>query len=145
MKINRALTRGMFAGLCFASGVAVTVAIGQTTYPPLQVLLSSSQSILGEDIAYPAGKPIVTAAILTLQPGESTGAHKHEAPLFVMVLEGEVTVDYGPAGTKRYVKDDAFLEAFQSNHSGTNTGAEPVRILTVFAGSDAVKNTVMEE
>ena len=143
--ITRPLTRSVFAGLCFASGVAVTVALGQTSYPPLQVLLSSSQSILGEDIEYPVGKPVVTAAILTLQPGESTGMHKHEAPLFVMVLEGEVTVDYGPRGKKRYAAGDAFVEAFKTNHSGTNTGAEPVRILTVFAGSDAVKNTVKEE
>lgn len=142
---TRPLTFGVLAGLCFASGVVVTVAIGQTTYPPLQVLVSSSQSILGEDIEYPSGKPIVTAAILTLEPGESTGSHKHEAPLFVMVLEGEVTVDYGPSGTKRYVAGDAFLEAFKSDHNGANTGEEPVRILTVFAGSDAVKNTVMQE
>lgn len=143
--ITRPLTRGVFAGLCFASGVAVTVALGQTASPPLQVLMSSSQSILGEDIQYPDGKPTVTAAILTLQPGESTGMHRHEAPLFVMILEGEVTVDYGQNGMKRYVAGDAFLEAFKSNHSGANTGAEPVRILTVFAGSDTVKNTVKEE
>ena len=145
MQITKALSRGLFAGLCFASGIVVTVALAETTFPPVQVLVSSSQSILGQTIDYPAGQATMTAAIVTLQPGQSTGSHMHEAPLFVMVLEGEVTVDYGQGVTKRYVKDDAFLEAFKSNHNGTNTGSVPVRILTVYAGSDAVKNTVMEE
>ena len=145
MQITKALSRGLFAGLCFASGIVVTVALAETTFPPVQVLVSSSQSILGQTIDYPAGQATMTAAIVTLQPGQSTGSHMHEAPLFVMVLEGEVTVDYGQGVTKRYVKDDTFLEAFKSNHNGTNTGSVPVRILTVYAGSDAVKNTVMEE
>ena len=145
MQITKSLSRGLFAGLCFASGIVVTVALAETAFPPVQVLVSSSQSILGQTIDYPAGQATMTAAIVTLQPGQSTGSHMHEAPLFVMVLEGEVTVDYGQGVTKRYVKDDAFLEAFKSNHNGTNTGSVPVRILTVYAGSDSVKNTVMEE
>lgn len=132
------------AGLGFVAGIAVTMALGQTSYPPLQVLLSSSQSILGQDLTYPPGKPVITAAIVTIQPQDSTGLHRHDAPLFAMVLEGELTVDYGAAGTKRYVKDDAFIEAFQTMHDGTNTGTGPARILAVFAGSDGVKNTVME-
>ena len=145
MKITKALSKGLFAGLCFASGIAVTVALAETSFPPVEVLVSSSQTILGQTFDYPAGQATVTAAIVTLQPGQSTGSHMHEAPLFVMVLEGEVTVDYGQGVTKRYVKDDAFLEAYKSNHNGTNTGSVPVRILTVYAGSDSVKNTVMEE
>ncbi|CAM8664187.1 hypothetical protein MCEREM30_03443 [Paracoccaceae bacterium] len=62
-----------------------------------------------------------------------------------MILDGELTVDYGPDGTKVFLKNDALIEAFRTNHNGTNTGAEPVRILAVFVGSDAVKNTVMDE
>jgi quercetin dioxygenase-like cupin family protein len=145
MTLTAALKRTMIAGLLFAGGITVTVAVGQTTYPPLQVLVSSSHSILGQDIEYPPGKPVFTAAIVTLQPGESTGVHRHEAPLFAMILEGELTVDYGPEGTKVYVKDDALIEAFRTDHNGTNTGSRPVRILAVFAGSEAVKNTVMEK
>jgi quercetin dioxygenase-like cupin family protein len=130
---------------CFASGIAVSFVLAQTAYPPLQVLLSSGQSILGQDIVYPAGKPNITAAVVTIQPQESTGWHLHEAPLFAMILDGELTVDYGNGATRHYVKDDTFIEAFKSRHNGTNTGSTPVRILVVFAGSDAVKNTVKED
>lgn len=145
MTLTAALKRTAVAVMCFSAGIAVTVAVGQTTYPPLQVLVSSSQTVLGQDIVYPSGKPVITAAIVTLQPGESTGAHKHEVPLFAMILDGELTVDYGPDGTKVFAKNDALIEAFTTNHNGTNTGSEPVRILAVFVGSDAVKNTVMDE
>ena len=137
--------RILLGALCFALGIAVSFVLAQSTYPPLQVLLSSGQSILGEDIVYPAGKPNITAAFVTIQPQESTGWHLHEAPLFAMILDGELTVDYANGVTRRYVKDDTFIEAFKSRHNGTNTGSTPVRILVVFAGSDAVKNTVKED
>lgn len=145
MHLPRPLARVLLACLCFASGVGVTVAVGQSAYPPLEVLVSASQTVLGQDIEYPAGKPVITAAIVTLEPGASTGSHRHEAPLFAMVMEGELTVDYGTAGSKTYVQGDAFLEAFRTDHNGTNTGQTPVRILAVYAGSESVKNTIMAE
>lgn len=136
--------RGWLYILCFAGGLA-SMALAQTKYPPLEVLLSSSQSVLGQELAYPPGKATITAAIVTMQPGEKTGWHRHEAPLFAMVLEGELSLDYGKGITRRFVKDDTFMEAFQTSHEGTNTGNIPVRILAVFAGSDSVKNTIMDQ
>ena len=70
--------------------------------------------------------------------------HKHEAPLFGWVMEGEITVDYGDAGKKTYKKGDAFIEALESYHNGKNTGDTVTRILAVFSGADGVPNTVME-
>lgn len=130
-----------FIGAVFAAGPMQA----ESAYPKLEIILSESQTILGQDFAYPPGKAQITAAIVTLQPNESTGLHLHEAPLFAMVMQGQITVDYGDGITKVYNKDDAFIEAFHTNHNGTNTGTEPVRILTIFAGSDAVKNTVIAE
>jgi quercetin dioxygenase-like cupin family protein len=138
------MRHGWIYAVCFAAGMA-SLALAQTAYPPLQVLVSSSQTVLGQDFVYPPGKPVLTAAIVTMPPNANTGWHHHEAPLFAMILEGELTVDYGDGVTRQFKKDDAFIEAFQSRHKGTNTGDTPVRILAVFAGSDAVKNTVVED
>jgi quercetin dioxygenase-like cupin family protein len=145
MPLPQAAKQGLLAGLCFAAGIAVTMAFAKITYPPLEVLLSSSQSVLGQDLAYPTGKPVITAAIVTLMPGESTGAHLHEVPMFAMILDGEITVDYGQDRRKLFVEGDAMLEAFKTYHTGVNTGPEPVRILAVFAGSETAKNTVMQD
>jgi quercetin dioxygenase-like cupin family protein len=138
------IRRGLLYFACFTGGI-VSMALAQASYPPLQVLLSASQTTIGQEIAYPPGKPKITAAIVTMQPGEKTGWHRHEAPLFAMVLDGELTLDYGNGVTRYFKKDDTFLEAFQSSHQGTNTGDKPVRILAVFAGSESVKNTIMDE
>ncbi len=86
-------------GLAGAVGLGCGVALGRTGYPPLEVLLQGSETVLGQEIAYPAGKPVVTAAIVTMVPGQETGWHAHEAPLFAWMLEGELTVDYGPDGS----------------------------------------------
>jgi len=123
----------------------VSTAQAKDTYPPVDVLLQTSTSILGEPLEYPQGTPQITMAIVTMQPGQVTGLHEHDVPLMAYILDGEITVDYGAAGSKTYRKGDALVEAFRSPHSGTNTGDDIVRILAVFAGAEGVKNTVVTE
>ncbi|MEP5728220.1 MAG: cupin domain-containing protein [Sulfitobacter sp.] len=139
------LSRPIIAVSCLIVGVVAGVAGAKSSYPPLEVLLSTSVSVLDQPIAYPTGTPKITAAIVTMLPKQTTGWHKHEVPLFAQILEGELTVDYGPHGTKVYKKDDVFVEAFKTRHNGTNTGTVPARILAVFAGSETVKNTIVEK
>ena len=47
---------------------------------------TASETVLGEAFAYPAGKPKLSGAILTLQPGAETGWHTHGWPYFVVLL-----------------------------------------------------------
>ncbi|MGR3802089.1 cupin domain-containing protein [Marinibacterium profundimaris] len=119
-------------------------AAADDSYPPLDVLLQTTTTILGQPIAYPGGQAQITAAIVTMQPGQKTGWHDHDAPLFAYILEGEITVDYGPHGTKTYRTGDALVEALGSRHNGENTGDAPMRLLAVFAGAEGTPNTVPE-
>lgn len=116
---------------CFAQG-----------YPAVP-LLSDSKTVIGEDLAYPTtGKPMVTAAIVTLAPGEATIAHQHGVPLLAHVLEGELTVDYGTFGKKTYKQGQTFLEAMRVDHVGVNTGSTIVRILAVYMGAEGAKDVI---
>jgi quercetin dioxygenase-like cupin family protein len=109
-------------------------------YPALPVL-SAQSSIVGEPITYPRTGPArVTAAIVTILPGEKTVVHRHGAPMFAYILEGEVTVDYGAYGTRLYTKEQGFMEAMSVAHSGQNTGVIPVRILAVYMGAEGTSN-----
>lgn len=119
-------------------------AFAKDTYPPLDVLLSTSTSVIDQPLVYPDGTPKITSAIVTMIPGQETGWHHHDVPLFAYILEGELTVDYGPDGTRTYKTGDSFVEAFKSEHNGVNSGTTPVRILAVFAGSDTEPNTVVD-
>jgi quercetin dioxygenase-like cupin family protein len=132
----------LIAVVAGALGLAAGVVLARTAYPPLDVVLASGTSVIGQPIAYPDGAPEVTAAIVTLAPGQATGWHLHEVPLFGYILEGELTVDYGPDGTRTYAAGDAFLEAFGSEHDGLGTGAGPTRLLAVYMGAAGTANTV---
>jgi quercetin dioxygenase-like cupin family protein len=143
MGLRVAWGAALAAGLAGAVGLGGGFALGRTGYPPLQVLHTGGTTVLGREIAYPPGPPVVTAAIITMIPGQETGWHEHDAPLFAWMLDGELTVDYGSAGTRVYRAGDALLEAFRAPHNGRNGGTENARLLAVFMGAEGVSNTVM--
>jgi len=63
-------------------------------------------------------------------------------PLFGYILEGDLTVDYGPKGQRIYREGDGLAEAMNEPHNGRNTGQGPVRILAVFIGTEGAQETV---
>ena len=129
----------MLAGAALAGAAAGAADDG----PKVEVLLKSGATVLGQPIRYPSeGAPQVTAVIVTLEPGQETGRHHHPVPLYGQVLAGEVTIDYGDAGTKTYRAGDAFLEAVGTWHNGRNSGKQTLHILAVFIGVEGVPNTV---
>ena len=134
-----------------AAALAIAVLGALITSPPrahsrdqVLSLLSTTQTILGQPVVYPTESPAkVAAAIISMQPGEETGWHQHDVPMFGYVLEGEVTVDYGAKGTHVYRRGDAMVEAIDVPHNGRNTGKGETRILSVFMGAEGVPNTEM--
>ncbi len=121
-----------------------SVAQAKDSYPPLDVLLSTSETIIAQPFTYPEGEARITAVVVTMLPGKETGWHHHEVPLFAYILEGELTVDYGAHGTRLYRAGDSLIEAFKTRHNGRNTGAVPVRLIAMFAGAEGAANTVMD-
>jgi quercetin dioxygenase-like cupin family protein len=108
------------------------------------VLLDTGTTTLGQKLSYPAGAAHVKSVIIAMQPGEQSGWHQHDVPMFCYMLEGEITVDYGKSGTRTYRKGDALMEAVDLVHDGRNTGVGVARVLVVFMGADGVPDTVME-
>ena len=130
----------MFA-LALLAAVAVPAAAQDTSYQNLLTpLLSGNQTIIDQTIAYPEGTPKVTAAIVIIPPGKDTGWHTHDVPLFVYILEGEVTVDYGSKGVKVYKAGEALLEAENWPHNGMNKTDDLVRIFAVYMGAEGLAN-----
>jgi len=116
----------------------------ENSYPPVDVLLQTETTIIGQQIVYPDGAAQITAAIVTMQPGQVTGWHRHEAPLTAHMLEGELTIDYGEDGKRVYREGDTLIEALGSRHNGENTGVGIARIFVVFSGAVGTLNTVSE-
>jgi len=101
-------------------------------------VIDASQTILGQQLAYPVGTAEITAVIIAIPPGGQTGWHLHAVPLFGYILEGTLTVDYGDKGTHVYAAGDGLLEAVNWPHNGMNKGSVPVRILAVYAGAKGI-------
>lgn len=115
-------------------------------YRHVEPLLDTTTSNLGQPLVYPdRGAAQIKSLIVTLEPGEETGWHRHPVLTYGHVLGGEVTVDYGEAGTKIYRKGDTFLEAFDIPHNGRNSGSMPLSILVVFMGSTELPDVVQTE
>jgi quercetin dioxygenase-like cupin family protein len=108
----------------------------------LTPLIQGGADVLGNPLAYPDGHVDITAAIVEVPPGGSTGWHSHEVPLFAYILEGELTVDYGEKGRRTYSAGSSVLEAMNWPHNGTNTGEVPMRLLAVYMGGGGKANTL---
>jgi quercetin dioxygenase-like cupin family protein len=109
---------------------------------PVTPLLSTGTTVIGEPIVYPSGAPAqVTAAVVTLLPGQETGWHTHGVPVVGYVIDGELSVDYGEKGVRVYRAGDAVIEAIGVAHNGRNTGSGPMRILAVFIGAEGMQGT----
>lgn len=129
------------AALTLAFPLAVRAEDQSTTYQNLLTpILSGNTTILDQTIAYPAGTPKITAAIVAIPPGGETGWHTHAVPLFAYILEGALTVDYGAKGVKVYEAGGGVLEAMNWPHNGTNKGDVPVRLIAVYMGAEDEAN-----
>ena len=105
-------------------------------------LFKSDKTIMDEPIVYPIGAPAeLTTGIVSLMPGDETGWHTHGVPLTGIVLEGELTVDYGARGKRIYRTGDSLAEAISVPHNGRNTGDGVMRLFAVFIGAKGVPMT----
>jgi quercetin dioxygenase-like cupin family protein len=124
----------LLALAAFLVGPSALAADGpsQGPYGSVKELLRTGTSTIGEPLRYPAGAPSVRTVVVTLAPGETTAKHHHDVPVFIYMLEGEVSVDYEGHGKKVYRAGDAFMEAMAAPHAATNVGKTQVRILATF-------------
>ncbi len=135
------------AAALLSGALLCALAIGKETVAreppsPAAPLLRTGTTIVGEPVVYPTGAPAqVTAAVVSLAPGEETGWHTHGMPVVGYMIEGELTVDYGEKGQRVYRAGEALMEAIAVAHNGRNTGSGPVRILAVFIGAEGLTPT----
>jgi len=141
--------KSVMRALCRLALVVATLNIAAARaddYRQVQPLLDTTTSNLGQTLVYPdQGAAKIRSLIVTLEPGEETGWHSHPVLTYGYILSGEVTVDYGAAGTKVYRAGDSFMEAFDVPHNGRNSGATPLSILAVFMGSTDLPDVVKSE
>ena len=141
---GRDLGLGIVAVALFAAGAASTKALDATTW--VIPLLSTGKTVMDEPIVYPTGAPAkITAAIVEMQPGAETGWHTHGVPLTGLILDGELTVDYGAKGTRTYKKGQSVAEAISIPHNGRNTGTGIMKLFVVYIGAEGIATSIADK
>lgn len=143
----RHLTQRLTVGsLLLLASLSTPVMAHDPTYYPLQELLVTGKTVVGENIQYPTtGAPRITVAVVTVAPGAPAAYHRHPVPLVAYILEGELTVDYGEKGMKTFRKGDALVEAMDVPHRGMNLGSGVVKLLAVYVGAEGLANVAVEK
>jgi quercetin dioxygenase-like cupin family protein len=137
LRIRHATAALLVGGALFALATAGSTCALQPAGP----LLHTGTTVVGEPVVYPQGTAQVTAAVVTLAPGQETGWHTHGMPVVGYVIEGELEVDYGEKGVRLYRSGEAVMEAIGVAHNGRNVGSAPMRILAVFIGAEGLKTS----
>ncbi|MES0879145.1 cupin domain-containing protein [Roseibium sp. SCP14] len=127
------------------SKAALEADVSQGSYDKVREVFSGNTTVAGEKLRFPQDNPSVKALVVTMEPGEVTGWHKHNTPLFAYILEGEITVTYDGIGKKLFRQGDGLLEAMDVTHRGENTGEGPLKILAVFLLGDDAQPVVAED
>src|ERR687897_3564159 len=76
-------------------------AIDETPAVKITQLLKTTSGWDGKQIVYPGGQAEVTALLVEITPGESTGWHQHPVPSFGFLLEGTLEITLMDGRIKR--------------------------------------------
>lgn len=109
----------------------------------VETLAVTSTNYAGQPLVYPqSGTPEVTALIVHMPPGSSTGWHKHPVPVYAYMLEGELTVKTENGVVKKFVKGEPIIEVLNLMHNGTNTGKGTASLVVFYTGFKGVPNVI---
>jgi quercetin dioxygenase-like cupin family protein len=110
-------------------------AIDETPAVKVTQLLKTTSAWDGKQIVYPEGQAEMTALLIEIAPGESTGWHQHPVPSFAFLLEGTLEIILTDGRAKRMQPGTALSEVTDTMHLGRALSNTPVKIVVFYAGS----------
>ncbi len=141
--VAKIIAGGLFLALLSGSTAEADKALGHKDITATAIELGNpSESVIGQGLAYPKGKPVFKAVKIIIPPGKATILHLHEVSIFAYVLAGTLEVDYGSKGKKRFGPGQGFLEAVRWCHKGRAVGEAPAVLLALYLGAPSLKNTI---
>jgi quercetin dioxygenase-like cupin family protein len=126
-------------GFCTIAFLALClgVATALTDKPAVRVtpLLKTTNSWDGTQIVYPEGQAELTALLVEIAPGGTTGWHYHPVPSFAFLLEGTLEVTLADGRIKRLQSGEALAEVTNTRHIGRAVSNTPVKLVVFYASS----------
>jgi len=114
---------------------AAAPAIDDNAAVKVTPLLKTTSSWDGKPIVYPEGQAELTALLVEIAPGGSTGWHQHPVPSFGFLLEGTLEITLMDGRVKRMQAGEALSEVTHTLHIGRALSHTPVKIIVFYAGA----------
>ena len=112
----------------------------------IEKLMQSDINSMGQKISYPEVKDAkVTMMKITFPPGETTGWHKHNIPVFSYILKGTLTVQTEDNKITQFKENTSFAESHNIYHKGTNNEKTDLVVLAIYLGGDEKELSVKKE
>jgi quercetin dioxygenase-like cupin family protein len=103
----------------------------------IEKMMESDVNSIGQKIVYPQVKDAkVTIMKITFPPGEGTGWHKHDIPVFSYIMKGTLTVETEDHKITEFKESSCFAESYNIYHQGTNKGETDLVVFVVYLGGD---------
>lgn len=118
------------------------LAVDQNSAVKVTSLLKTTSGWDGKQIVYPEGQAEMTALLVEIAPGESTGWHQHPVPSFGFLLEGTLEITLMDGRIKRMEQGEALSEVTDTMHIGRAVSKTPVKIVVFYAGAIGKSLTV---
>jgi len=123
--------------LFFLLSAGFHVALAQSEQPVVnsKVILQTTTSWNGTPISYPDGEAEVTALLIEIEPGATTGWHYHPVPSFAYILDGTIEITLEDGDIKTFQKGEAVSEVTNTIHSGKNIGENTLKLIVFYTGT----------
>jgi quercetin dioxygenase-like cupin family protein len=82
---------------------------------------------------------------ITFPPGETTGWHKHDIPVFSYIIKGTLTVKTEDGKVMQYKENSCFSESYNIYHKGTNKENKDLVVMAIYLGGDARELSIKKE
>ena len=113
----------------------VLFAVDENSAVKVTQLLKTTSGWDGKQIVYPEGQAELTALLIEIAPGESTGWHQHPVPSFAFLLDGILEITLTDGRVKRMQPGEALSEVTDTMHIGRALSKTPVKLVVFYAGS----------
>jgi len=112
----------------------------------LEPLLKTDTTTMGQKIQYPDFQHSEVSIIkVTIQPGKSTGWHKHDFPVFAYVVKGNLTIEFEDGKSMQFSESASFAEVINTYHNGINSGKDDVVLIAFFMGGKGIPLSIPKE
>ncbi len=112
----------------------------------VEIVQKTDTTSIGQQFVLPNLQNMeVTMAKVTIQPGKSTGWHKHNFAVFAYVAKGHLTVNFENGKTLQFSENSSIAEVVNTYHNGTNNGNEDAVLYVYYFGEKGKPLSIRNE